>query len=657
MLLGRVRTAGDGRPLLPSRALWAHVFGEPLPQDERDKPAVADAAWLAAVVLTKDLQVRSDRLDQYAFGQRVFGSADERDADSAEAIRAFPRTRMLMLSLERIGVTASDTYAAAARNAARLSSMEGRRGFMAVAQFQGALALVVRMARVQSLDAEDAGWLVDDLVAREPNRDDQYGSAIADWLTQSLLPMLPHARNAEMAVLLGLAGRTEIAPTPVAWEGQQYRLDLSASELRRLRHIRERQGGYSLDEAVELDRIRRVVEDPTSSGDHIREAIEKIRLLAEDLEPAGKTDPGTLAPGVDPPRSARRLVDRILKDLSKPDAVNDRSRVKEAAEAVSELTDAVLAQALLSITYAIDLGDADGSVLLVGDVAIRHDFGFGMRDATVRARVQWGVPKVDVVPGQPWRVKGSLLGLDVGLSSLALRRITADLVSGAPTLTSNERESFAVSLALLNPYGLRDVDRDGIAAAVRRGRARILALDASGLDDVIDGIRMDGWRARAVRWMFAHRTGRDEILSLFSLSELLYLSSDSTPGEDDWGMSAIATVGCVCTRLKPTGRWTMWTGRPQAGVMSALVADLNLHVVEILNDLQLPAQLARHVLAAAVQDFIDEVRPTDPNDWLTLVRSAQRVSRERVEDYVAAAAAVDGPLVPETNDNTTRRVP
>jgi hypothetical protein len=39
------------------------------------------------------------------------------------------------------------------------------------------------------------------------------------------------------------------------------------------------------------------------------------------------------------------------------------------------------------------------------------------------------------------------------------------------------------------------------------------------------------------------------------------------------------------------------------------------------------------------------VAPKDPDDWWTVARSAQAVPRERIEDYIAAAAAVDGPLV------------
>ena len=80
--------------------------------------------------------------------------------------------------------------------------------------------------------------------------------------------------------------------------------------------------------------------------------------------------------------------------------------------------------------------------------------------------------------------------------------------------------------------------------------------------------------------------------------------------------------------------------------MASAVPDLNLHVAVMLDQLGVPAALARTVLAAAVQTFIEGVGPTDPNDWWALVRSARTVGREQIEDYVATAAVVDGPLVP-----------
>jgi hypothetical protein len=109
-------------------------------------------------------------------------------------------------------------------------------------------------------------------------------------------------------------------------------------------------------------------------------------------------------------------------------------------------------------------------------------------------------------------------------------------------------------------------------------------------------------------------------------------------------MSALTSLGCICTQLAPPGLWTALVGRAQLGLLATTVADLNLRVAVMLRELQLPAALARSVLAAAVQDFVDRVQPSDADDWLTLVRTAQSVSRERIEDYVAAAAA-GGPLV------------
>jgi hypothetical protein len=89
----------------------------------------------------------------------------------------------------------------------------------------------------------------------------------------------------------------------------------------------------------------------------------------------------------------------------------------------------------------------------------------------------------------------------------------------------------------------------------------------------------------------------------------------------------------------------MAIGRLQFGLLATQVADLNLHVAEMLHRLQLPAVLAKGVLAAATQDYIDQVRPIHMNDWITLVRAAQAVSQDRIEDYVAALTAA-GPLVP-----------
>ena len=93
--------------------------------------------------------------------------------------------------------------------------------------------------------------------------------------------------------------------------------------------------------------------------------------------------------------------------------------------------------------------------------------------------------------------------------------------------------------------------------------------------------------------------------------------------------------------------------QPLHGTVAGQVADLNLRVVLALNELNLPAALARGVLAAATQDYIDNVAPLYPDDWLTLVRSAQSISTDRIADYVAALTA-DGTLSPVASSPQTR---
>jgi len=266
------------------------------------------------------------------------------------------------------------------------------------------------------------------------------------------------------------------------------------------------------------------------------------------------------------------------------------------------------------------------------------------------------VPRPEVTPGVPWHINGSLLGLDIALAPLALRRLNFERVLEAPKLTSNERDSFALSVSLLNPFQLRDVDRDAISDAVGRGRRRVAGLrtvNATGatataaetaFDKVADEIAMEGWRRRAVRWMLKNEG--DRIPTMFSATELLVLGGGKPADFNAWGMAMVTAQGCACSRLTPPGSWLTLLGRPPLGLTASSVADMNLHIAIMLRDLRLPAAIAKVVLAGAMQDFIDEVKPTDDSDWLTLARAARTFTRERIEDYVSAATA-GGPLMPD----------
>jgi hypothetical protein len=293
----------------------------------------------------------------------------------------------------------------------------------------------------------------------------------------------------------------------------------------------------------------------------------------------------------------------------------------------------------------LTLGNPDGPTLLGGDVARRHDFGIGSRVPGIRTGRPWATPEQHYDPGIPWHVTGSLVGLDVALASLSLKRLEGDGLFGPPVLGSNDRETFARSVALMNPYALEDAGRDRIATAIARGRQRLTqARTDEEIDGVADAVRMDGWRRRALRWTAANDAGRK--FGLLSLMELFVLGGGEVEAVHGWGTAMTPVWGCFCTRLQPPNAWRFATGRPQVGVLGASMPDLTLHVAAGLQELDLPAGLARSVLSTAAQQFVDTVRPNDGNDWLSLVQGVQEISRDRLEDFVAAAAAVGGPLVP-----------
>ena len=667
MTLMRLQVEADGVPRQPaSRGLWSRVFGGPdLPDDGARQMRNAeedpiDAAWLAGAIGSADVRLRSERLDQIAFGQRAFAATDANErGDVLVALRALSRYRMLVWTLERMGITTPALYATAARQAVRLGTIEGRRGFDAQAQFQGVLALLARMTAVRTLGAKAAQKLVEQLVALPLNDNGAYLGTMARWLHDVLLPAIPRGATSELAVLAAISGPPSGdagVARRLSWEGQTYRLDLGASERQRLEKVREKQEGAPLDAAIELGVAARALAVDTIALDEAQTIVERLTALAADIpRRVGHDASDTTPAGLTPAPNASEAVRKALDELTRHVRGKDLKRAARMAEALNELADTLLSQILSSLAYAADVGDPDGAVLLADDVSRRHDFGFGVKEAEMRQRSAWAIPRPEVTPGVPWHINGSLLGLDIALAPLALRRLNFERVLEAPKLTSNERDSFALSVSLLNPFNMNDADRDAIVAAVARGRLRVLALTSraaaasapdreAAFDRVADQISMEGWRRRAVRWMLAHEA--DRVRDMFSATELLALGGGRPADFNAWGMSMLGVQGCVCSRLTPPGRWSTLLGRPPLGLTASAVADLNLHVATMLKDMRLPAAIAKVVLAGAMQDFIDEARPSDDGDWLTLARTARAFTRERMEDYIAAATA-GGPLMPD----------
>ena len=109
-------------------------FGPP----SEDPPI--DAAWLAGALSAGDARTKVEHLEQFGFGQRVFGDATAADMpDVFVAVRAHRTYRALMTTLERMGIRKASLYAAAAHQATRVAPSDATRAFLDMAQFQGAL--------------------------------------------------------------------------------------------------------------------------------------------------------------------------------------------------------------------------------------------------------------------------------------------------------------------------------------------------------------------------------------------------------------------------------------------------------------------------------------------------------------------------------------
>jgi hypothetical protein len=645
MAVIRLAVDDSGRPTPPaSRALWSRV----MTGIDSNEDSPIDAAWIAENVVATDVRQRGERIDALTFAQRVF-AVDEGDrADLQFVLRSFPRFRALMLAFERAGFTRSSTYASVVRYGLRLQRLDGRTGYVAQANFQGALVLTTRMAIAGTIDVASAERLIDRLTTRSASDATNPAGAVAKWISADLHPLLPQARDLESAIIAGLSGRPERALTAprVTWEGQQYRLDFTASERNRLQRVRQKQNAPRIDLPLQIAEATRVLASDKVTADDLQDSAAQFTAVAADLPELSREEEADNVPsGVAPPNSYHDALRKAADDLNKAAKNHEIKRTARIVEPLVELADDLLARNLLSFAYAISLGDPEGTVLLADDVSHRHDFGFGLKDVEVRARLSWSMPRQEVTPGVPWHVSGSLLGLDSALATLSLRRIATDRVLEAPRLTTNARDTFASSVSLMDPMALRDRDRDTIADAIARGGARVLAVkDVAALAALEADLAIDGARRRTWRWTLAHEP--DRLATMVSLSELLVLGGARLSDLHPWGMAVLAANGCLCSRLTPTGALGLLAGRPQLGLSAAGMPDLNLRIAVLLKELGLPAALAKVVLSAAVQDFIDDARPTDDGDWLSLVRAARSVTRERVEDYIAAATAT-GPLMPD----------
>jgi hypothetical protein len=599
VVLSLVGTTPDGELAGPAqRRVWESVFREETgdatvadgaADSAQQNDAPVELAWLARRVSLVPPTAGRRRLETFLFAQRAFANPVRDESALIPALRGAIAFPALAVTLERIGITSPSAFAAAARTASALNNIrshEWRR--VAVSEFQSALAIIDRAARWGGIDRKTAGALTSSLVALPISMEHGYAGAFAAWLQEDFVPVLPlHSDSAdplEEAILLASAGIRDDR-APAG--------PIVEWEGRR----------YRVDPAAaELNRLRRVRERQRAA----------LRGAA---------------------RSAA-TIDRRLAALAgmAPDAT--RLPLEQA-----------LAETLISTVYAMYLGEPDGAAVSAGDAAARHDFG--LTDGAGRGAA-WRFPREEHGVRAGWRVVGSLLGLELALGRLSLRRLDLSDMPAAPTMSTNDRMSAMLTASLFGPRPESNDVRDEIASAIARGRRRVAALsgDTSDVDRVARDAGFSDWRREALRWTLEHE--RENSLSRFSLLELFWLGSPRGATRfDGWGAARVLLDGCLCLRMPPPEPWELQAGRASTGYLGTRGADVTLRVAELLSELKLPGSLAPPIVAYAMQDVMDLAQPAFLDDWPAFERTARDLPRDRLIDYVAAVAA-DGAFVPVT---------
>jgi hypothetical protein len=666
LLLADLEVDASGRPLLPgSRAFWTAVFQAA--ESAAAKSASDDSAelarqeqvdfpWLCEHVFTAERL--GDRQRGYAvlFASRLLPALTPSTVtDALEATRSVLRHPALAGALERAGLTSVKAFADAARRAARLSAINDRdRAARALAQYQGALALLIRAAWRGGIRPDDLATDVSSLSEVDVSERGDYDGRLAEWFVSWAAshgvnsPADVYAHGAgplETDAIAIAAGATQRDQT-VEWEGTRYQVNFARAEALRVAGVIGGDARPFLSAARAFVNVAKLLESNVSR-ERLREEAEKLGTIAQAV--GCPTPPGVARevghasevwPGTDVAHRCSEAINAARR------AVHDRDgrSAPRGSATMRTVADDMLARGLMELAYAVALGHRDRSLITADDGARRHDFAVGA--VGPRRYIHWSYPVPANDSRRGWHMMGSLLGLDVRLADFLLTRVSSKPPSRRPSLDDDRRRLLIEVAALVEPHRFADEDRDVLVAALRKGRERIAALTPESASALAEEIRLSPARATLLVWVL--RYDRARLGSLLSPTEVLWAGLDGArlpPPFHAWGGPAEPRLGCLCLRMPDRRPWETFAGRWHSGVPTSGFSDLNIRVTELLSDVPMPAALTAAVLASATPELIERAAMRDHDDYRGLIEFVRSITRVRVEQYLALLTT-DGPLVP-----------
>jgi hypothetical protein len=544
-------------------------------------------SWLTQRIADVGSKERRDRFELVRFAQGVFPAIAANDyPEVLVALGGYRRYRSVLLTLDRMDIASPRVYARSVEAAARVDELSGRDERHAVIAYQSALAILERARLTRALDVATAERLVFDLADTVARADKPFTTTI-QWMTTALTAALPPLVQPDQwtAATAYESQFLQALAGPPSTPGTPGTPGASGTSGTSSRLVTWEGLEYRVD---------------FSSAEHAR-----IKRIREQL-----TSPG----------------------LDAAIAAGDAQRI---------------ADALLVLIYAPALGDPEGPALLGGDIPSRHAFGLDGAAGMRREQLAWALPREQVGDGSPWHLEGALMGLDIALARLALRRIADNEMPIAPTINLNDQMTLARTAVAMNPREFRDDDRDQLVAAIARGRARVAAAgtDRAAILALAAEVQMSAAFRQTLTWSLTRTP--DAPPSFFGLRDLMWLGKPDVPRDrlDRWGVYTEPLNARLRPAMPTPAPWESYSGRSDGGLMATQTPDLTLRLAEETARLKLPAELIPALLTFATQDYWHDVESRFPDDWTAMVRQPLALSPSRVEDYVAALAG-DGPLRP-----------
>ena len=233
----------------------------------REPASPATLSWITQQITSASAKERRDRFEMVRFAQGVFKNVDADPIDALVALGGYRRYRSILLTLDRMGLSAPHVHARVVE-AARVidDDLSGRDERHAVVAMQASIAVIERARFWRAIDVATAERLllsmadvIDPPSAAAANP--RHFTALTQWMIGPLLAALPDLLQGdqwtgpktayESRLLQALAGRPTDPDAPtLQWEGLDYRVDWFGGEHARLKRIREQLESPGLDAAL-----------------------------------------------------------------------------------------------------------------------------------------------------------------------------------------------------------------------------------------------------------------------------------------------------------------------------------------------------------------------------------------------------------------------